>query len=125
MRSPASDTFPFTFLPYRGWLTIRSTGVGTFEGGGTLVLGGQLAPMEYKNGTNHVGPDCRGTAKFETTFQPGTWDEALVVFNQGKDMISTTTSPTGEIDICRFTRMDQAPGTRAIAPIHQPRTARD
>lgn len=63
-------------------------------------------PSIYKNGTYTVDPDCRGSASFELEGQAGTWAEKMVIFDQGKEGITTTVSP-GSVDLCRFTRMER------------------
>jgi hypothetical protein len=99
--------------------TLKSKGDGTFTGNGTLVAsstsGTQHILTNYTTGTTSftLGPDCRGTATFSFDGVPGTWSERIVVFNQGKEMITTTTrvdtmpqqSELANIDLCHLTKI--------------------
>ncbi len=115
----ANPPATMTFLPSRAMLTVTINGDGTAEGSGQLVFGGQIHQGVYHNLTYEVEPDCWATASFEIEGAPGTWKEAMLIWDGGKEMLSTTLSgPTGQIDMCRFTRIDPklTPGLRPSAP---------
>lgn len=101
----AQAGMPPTFMPFRAAIMLNSDGMGNFEGSGALALGGQKLPFAYKNGTNSVDSNCWATATFENTTIPGVWNEVMIVFDSGKEMISTTTGPANQVDMCRFTRI--------------------
>lgn len=100
---------PMVFMPFRMSLMMVSSGTGTFGGSGKMVMNGQVTSIEYKDGVNQVDEDCRASATFQVTDPslPGTWQEKMVVFDEGKQMLSTTISPTGQVDMCRFVRIDR------------------
>ena len=98
---------PTTFMPYRASMLIESYGDGTFGGGGTLAAGGQALPFIYKEGMTsiEIGENCWGTATFQVVGRTETWTERVLLWDNGKEMLSTTTGPTGQVDVCRFTRI--------------------
>lgn len=100
LQGPAAG-LPLGFL---GQITLD--GAGHFTGSGVVIVGGQKLTLMYEDGAYTLNPDCTGSASFKFVGQPGTWTEKIVVFDQGKEMISITTSGQ-QIDTCRFTRMDR------------------
>jgi hypothetical protein len=106
-----STTEGFQYVPFRSNAVVTLFGDGTGQGSGKMVSNGQLIAREYSNFTYDVAPSCWATATFQTATNE-TWKESLIVFGEGKEMISTLTSgptPPGasrQVNLCRYTRMD-------------------
>ena len=94
------------YIPSRFIGTISLDTAGTFTGNGTIVFGGRRLDVVYKDGAFNMGPDCRGTASFSFEGNPTVWSESLVMYEQGKRYLSTTTRGP-EIDLCEFVSMDR------------------
>jgi len=93
-----------TFLPLGFLATLSIDGKTSFSGSGTWIAAGMKVPSVYQGGSYTLASDCRGTASFQFQGNPALYTERFLVFDQGKEMVSITTSGQ-QIDMCRFTRM--------------------
>lgn len=102
---------PYLYVPFRTVGTVIFAGDGSATGAGKLISNAQLSDRLYSSFTYTVAPSCWATA----TFQIGaseSWNETMLVYAEGKEMISTLTSgptppgPTRQVNTCRYTRID-------------------
>lgn len=92
------------YMPFNSVATLSSTGNGLGWGGGVVVGGGLKTEFAFEGLAFSVDPDCRGLASFGMA--GGTYTERLVMFDEGKRIVSITLS-ADRVDVCQWVRMEK------------------